>query len=227
MSRGRRTIKDTREEGAERKRMEGIPYERAMGEERERIEARRISRSRDLRCDGVIGYELTGAKGPSRIPLRRGSRRRKLVEGRNRFIMRRGERRRRDFARRTNNSVDTPRPPLLPRCLFLRVQHTRFMLLALLPLAPSPRSPLSRRPFYFIVRSTWTTREVETRRWYLPSYLRQTVPASLCFSLSLSLLFSLHLFCAVSSTQKSRAFAISGSPRCTCSANRGARSTII
>lgn len=44
---------------------------------------RRVSSSRDPRCNGVIGYELTGLRSPSW----RGSRRRKLVEG-NRFITR-------------------------------------------------------------------------------------------------------------------------------------------
>lgn len=179
--------------------------------ERKRVGARRISRSRDLRCDGVIGYELTGAKGPSRIPLRRGSRRRKLVEGRNRFIMKRGERRRRDFARRTNNSgVDTPRPPSTP-LPFLRV-HTRFMLLALLP---HPRHPPRCLAGLFIsLCAARGRREKSRHRWYLPSYLRQTVPARVSVSPSPSRSSSPCIFAASCLlTQKSRAFAISGSPR--------------
>lgn len=145
MSWGTNTIRDTGEEARKRKRRDSRISERWERKEKKKSRSEERSRSRDPRCDGVIGYELTGAKGPSRTPLRRGSRRRKLRGG-NRFITKRGERRRCDFARGTNNSVDTPRPSLT-RCLFCACTH--FMLLALLP---RPPAPLSLRPFYFFAQ---------------------------------------------------------------------------
>lgn len=203
MSRGTSAIRDTGEEArwkSGKRRKEGIIHERAMGErERERkkrVRARRVSRSRDPRCDGVIGYELTGAKGPSRVP-RCGADLEGVnwSRGRNRFITKREERRRRDFARTARTTLRIRRDLLLPAAFFARA-HTHFMLLALIPRPPS--APLSQQFFfYFALRSTWTMREVETPL-YLPSYLRQTVPnhaATLCLSFVLSPFLHLSAAC--------------------------------
>lgn len=91
-----------------------------------------VSPSRDPRCNGVIGYELTGPRSLSW----RGSRRRKLVEG-NRFITRdrhRGRRRRaehereseerntaRGFARSARTTTQRGRWRFLPLSLLLCV----------------------------------------------------------------------------------------------------------
>lgn len=74
MSRGTGTIKDTREEARRRrKRKKGIPYERWEEREKEKKESKSeesVSKVVTHVGDGVIGYELTDAKGPSRTPLR-------------------------------------------------------------------------------------------------------------------------------------------------------------
>jgi len=165
-------------------------------ERKKRIGASRVSRSRDPRCDGVIGYELTGAKGPSRTPLRRGSRRRKLVEGEKSFYY---EERRAETARfhahGTNNSVDTPRPPLA-RCLFCACTHALCYSLSSLARL---RSVVLAAFLFRLAQHVDDERSRDTTLC-LSSYLRQTVPnhATLCLSLFLSSF--LHLFHIASST---------------------------
>lgn len=104
--------------------------------EKKRVRARRVSRSRDPRCDGVIGYELTGAKGPSRVP-RCGADLEGVnwSRGRNRFITKREERRRRDFARTARTTLR------IRRCLFCACTHT--LCYSLLSLARLPLRCLS------------------------------------------------------------------------------------
>lgn len=188
-------------EGAEGKRMEGIPYERVMGEEKEREGEKESERKEYLEVVTYVAMELSATNWRARR-ARRVSRCGADLEGvnwsRGEIVLLWGEESGDGAISRAARTT-----PWIRRGLFLHV-HTRFMLLAPLP-RPSPATPLSRRPFYFVGRSTWTTREVETHRWYLPSHLRQTVPASLCFSLCLSLFFSPHLFCAVSSLRRNLA----------------------
>lgn len=87
-----------------------------------------VSPSRDPRCNGVIGYELTGPRSLSW----RGSRRRKLVEG-NRFITRdrhRGRRRRRAEHERESEERNTARG--FARSARTTTQRGRFLPLSLL-----------------------------------------------------------------------------------------------
>lgn len=81
-----------------------------------------IPSSRDPRCNGVIGYELTGLRSPSW----RGSRRRKLVEG-NRFITRdrqegRGRRRKRRRAEHEETRAERKRRAV-SRALYERLRR--------------------------------------------------------------------------------------------------------
>lgn len=116
-------------------------WEKEREREKKRVRARRVSRSRDPRCDGVIGYELTGAKGPSRVP-RCGADLEGVnwSRGRNRFITKREERRRRDFARTARTTLR------IRRCLFCACTHT--LCYSLLSLARLPLRCLS--SFFFI-----------------------------------------------------------------------------
>lgn len=97
-------------------------------ERKKRVRARRVSRSRDPRCDGVIGYELTGAKGPSRVP-RCGADLEGVnwSRGRNRFITKREERRRRDFARTARTTLRIRRRDLLLPAAFFARAHTLYV----------------------------------------------------------------------------------------------------
>lgn len=202
MSRGTSAIRDTGEEArwkSGKRRKEGIIHERAMGErerEKKRVRARRVSRSRDPRCDGVIGYELTGAKGPSRVP-RCGADLEGVnwSRGRNRFITKREERRRRDFARTARTTLRIRRDLLLPAAFFARA-HTLYVTRSY----PSPafRSVVSAA---FLFRPAQHVDDERSRDTAVPSFVspaNRTEPRH-----SLSLLRSLSLstsFCSVSST---------------------------
>lgn len=183
--------------------------ERKGKKKKKRVGASRVSPSRDPRCDGVIGYELTGAKGPVAVP-RCGADLEGVnwSRGENRFITKRRERRRRAISRAARTT------PWIRRCLFCACTQ-RFMLLS--PLLPRPLpTPLSQRPLFTSSRAARGRREKLRDTTALPSYLRQTILASLYFSPSpprLSFSLSPCIFSASSSTQKSRASAISGSPR--------------
>jgi len=198
---------------------------------------RGISPSRDPRCDGVIGRELTARRA---IVRRSASRRRKLVEGN--IVLLRTTRRegkgrepsaeRRFCARSARTALSEEAAVLLSR--FFARMHTRFMLLALLsplcsPSRPSVRSSSPARPpraftalFPLAARSTWMLR---TSRDTAPSpachgkpYRSMPLSLSLSLSLSFSLSLSLSLSLSVSLLYRvfhagiSCALALSGSP---------------
>lgn len=234
-------IRDMRKdpvEEAKKKKAVFFPYERAMGR-RERSEAaKRVSQSRDpRRCNGVIGYELTGSKRT--VVPRCGSRRRKLVEG-NRFIMREIERemgepdaksstkrRKRRSGGRTNNTSWMLRPPLSFRFFFVFIIYTYTCILCIC----SSRSSLlvsrlrvsAAAVLFHRAQSTWIRREAEThRRTFLrfSSIPRQIVPNYISLSLSFVLIFYI-----VSSIQESRALKLESSPRVCIRQSRSIRMT--
>lgn len=167
------------------------------------------------RCNGVIGYELTGSRRT--VVLHCGSRKRKLVEG-NRFITREKERGTRNQTRRTtrrkrrctnNNFVDAASSFCFFFCAYIHI-HTRALCTCPSSFVPSgPASSSLRHVLFRCAQNTWTRREVEAHiavpffvyLWYTAA--NHTEPYR-CIFLFFSLVFILHLFKIASSAQESR-----------------------